>query len=284
MTLTDKLIIDELTGECEGHLTKREYNMVQLNKSLKLECINDTDIIKSKEKLAVFVRETFGSFNFTVYDKVMNFEYLFRFIYLCTFMNYKNYIVFGNAFGANKLATKKDLQELFKLKDQQFYNTVNYLEREKLIKFVDGNVVINKDVCIRGKISKMKSRKSARMFDDAIREIYEKSTSKEHKKLDLLIKLLPFVHYELNVIVHNPREQITDRIKAITLTELAEILGYSTTQRLKRNLFNITVSGQPVIMLATIENKSKIIINPRVYYKGNNLEEMKGLIKIFEVK
>lgn len=285
MALSSIQMVDEKTGACEGYLTTQEYNTVQLNRSAKLDRLNDKNAIKNKEKFAVFIRENCGSFNFTLYNKIVSAENLLRFIFICTHMNYKNFIEVGNASGVSRLANKKDLQEILNLKNQQFYNTINYLIKEEFIIKVDDNFMINKDFSMRGKVPKKKLKEgSVRMFDDAIKEIYEKAQAKEHKKLDLLVKILPFVHYELNVIAHNPNEEIPGQIKAITLTELAEIFEYSTVQRLKRNLFNITVDGQPVIMLVVIENQTKIVINPKIYYKGNNLEQMQGIMKLFEVK
>lgn len=36
-------------------------------------------------------------------------------------------------------------------------------------------------------------------------------------------------------------------------------------------------------MIATINNKNMIVVNPSLYYKGNNIESLKGIINLFKI-
>ena len=39
----------------------------------------------------------------------------------------------------------------------------------------------------------------------------------------------------------------------------------------------VWVNGQPVVMIQLVLNKSRILINPKVYYKGTRLDEVKNI-------
>ena len=43
------------------------------------------------------------------------------------------------------------------------------------------------------------------------------------------------------------------------------------------DLLKLTVNGQPVVMIQLVLNKSRILINPKVYYKGTRLDEVKNI-------
>lgn len=121
------------------------------------------------------------------------------------------------------------------------------------------------------------------MFDKAIKELYENSLPKEHKKLGLLIKLLPLVNYKTNVICKNPKEDIVELIEKYTMQELSEYLGYSRVDSMKRALMGLTVNNEKVIMQSKIGGKEFIVVNPRIYYKGNKLNEMQGIVNLFKL-
>ena len=80
------------------------------------------------------------------------------------------------------------------------------------------------------------------------------------------------VHVKTNVICRNATEDFMELVDYYTLTELADELSYSSTQKLKKGLMDIKVKGQPVIMIAKINNKDMLVVNPLIYYKGNDLK------------
>ena len=47
--------------------------------------------------------------------------------------------------------------------------------------------------------------------------------------------------------------------------------------RFRNDLLKLTVDGQPVVMIQLVLNKSRILINPKVYYKGTRLDEVKNI-------
>lgn len=275
-----KVIIDEITGEKE-YITNKEYIMVRESKDNHMKVPSNPDYKKSETEFSQYIDENCGNFYFNYYNKYEVNQYIFRYMYLCTYMNYDGYLELGNAKGEGRLVLKKDLFEMLNLSERECYNTINYLVENGLLDISDKYIKVNSEICIKGKINKKKE--VVRMFNNAIQEIYKKALPKEHKKIALLIKLLPYVHFDKNVICENPNEEYEELIKPLNLTQLANILNYSTTQKLKKGLMNLKVNNEFVIMISKVNNKDMIVINPKVYYKGNKLNEMKGIISLFAI-
>nr|DAX85704.1 MAG TPA: hypothetical protein [Caudoviricetes sp.] len=279
--LTNYSVLNNDTGEIIQDLTKSEVEYLKRNyTTIPQSRVNDCSI-PDKDLFKLFIKEEIGEFYFYYYSKDIPTQHIFRFLYLCTFMNYKNYIELGNARAEGRLMKRKDLFEILKLSQRETYNTLNFLLDNRFIELDDEYIKINNKICIKGKIDKKKE--VVRMFDKGIREIYEKSKPKEHKKLALLIGLLPYVNFKTNVVCKNPTEDIPELVVPITLTELANKFGYSTTQKLKKGLVDMKVNGEPVLMITQINNNKVIVVNPRIYYKGNNLDGMQGIINLFKI-
>lgn len=285
--LTNLAVVDTNTGEFKQYLTiseknylKKTYTSTSLNGKL-----NDPNRNMSDNEFNKYLFDKCGNFYFNHYNQMNDTQYEFRFIYLCTFMNYKGYLEYGESKGENKLITKKDLFEMLKLSSKETYNTINYLTNNNMIIIEnDRYIKINDEYSSKGQLLKDK-KEVVRMFNKQIRELYENALPKEHKKLGLLVKLLPMIHYSLNIICDNPKEENIKLIRPYNFTEVATMLGYSTTQKFKKGLMDIKVNGEPVIMISTIDNRNMIIVNPKIYYKGgkSNFETVKGLINLFEL-
>ena len=244
--------------------------------------------MKSKTELDTFIRDNLGGFYFSIYNKLLELplapQYRFRFIFLCTHMNYDGKLEYGNGKGDGKLMIEKDLGEVLILSERETINNKKALKELDLITIEDDKTItINKKYAVKGKIGKRDLKGSIRMMEQGIQELYAKATPKEHKKLALLVEILPYVNFQHNIVCNNPNESDAKNVAPITLTELANMLGYSTTQKLKKGLMDIKINNESLIMIATINRKSMIIVNPRVYYKGNNIDALKGIINLFTI-
>ena len=282
----DRELLDPKTGELltveqialeyiKETYHEEEKKKEKIKKYLKLK--------KSKDELHILIKEECGSFFFNKYESLLNKEHLFRFIYLCTYMNYDNVLVFGRSKDVElQKATKKDLQEILGLKNPQFYATINYLVENKMLIINEHEIKINDKICIRGQL-KQNEKGVVRMFDDAVKELYNKAKPSEHSKLGLLIRLLPYIHIGSNIISRNPLEEDIDKVIPFSLTELAKEFKYSTTQKLRKGLMDLKINEESLIMVATINRKNMIVVNPRLYYKGNNIGNLTGVINLFRI-
>ena len=264
--------------------------------SVEEQCIIDearkkdryAEYMKGKNDFSKFLIENeFGAFYFTHYNELLALDMesgmISRFVYLTTYMDYNNQLKFHRGLPMKQ----SDLEDVWQLSRNETGRTKKALiEHELLIVNEDKTLSINKKYVSKGKVSKSKLKKGCvRMFENGIRGLYEGVTPKEHKKLDSLIKILPYIHYDLNIICHNPNESDRDKIEPFTMKELCEELGYTKTNatRFRKDLLTIRVNGHSCIAITLVNNKHAISVNPRVYYKGNKINELKGLIAIFDI-
>lgn len=239
----------------------RLYQERKANKEL-IEAVN-----REKSEYEVFQMEIMGKFHFNIYEKLLalNLEpqYLTRFVYLCCFLDFDDSRVkWGKS--NNKNATIKDLEEILGLSERECRKTKNALIEKGLMTInEDKTIEINEEYAFKGK-GKKDMKGSVKMFDNGFKEIYENATPKEHKRLGILIKLLPTVNYDWNMLCANPEETEEDKIIPLTLKDICAIVGYSENQksRLKKDLLKIEVNGKAVICIHNIKDKDVISINP----------------------
>ena len=196
-------------------------------------------------------------------------------------MNYDNLLSNGD-----RLLKEDDLFDLLLLGKTECYKTKKYFIDNELITInKNKTILINDKLCKKGKIVKTKSIEVVRMFNDAIQELYKKSKPKEHKKLALLIKLLPMINLKYNIVCKNPSEENIENVEPYKMPELCELLGYekSNASKLKRDLFKLTINDELVIGIFEKVNGKAIYVNPLLYYKGTRLEDINSLITMFKV-
>lgn len=255
------------------------------------------EIRKSKDSFHTFINDNLGSFFFNKYNKtlekfIVDGKYesamAFRFLYLCTYMDYDNKLRFGARFREKERAfmNEKDLQEVLGLSERETRNTKNFLFDLGVLNIdSEGVLFVNKMYSKKGTITESFNRESTRVFDNTIRKLYEESKAIEHKKLGLFIKLIPYINYKFNILCFNPKEEVEELVKPMDMKDLCEIVGYTqkNSARLKRELFEIKVNGKFTIGTFETGAGSSIVINPNIFYAGNRLEELKWLTAIFRI-
>ena len=260
----------------------RLYQERKANKEL-IEAVN-----REKNEFEILQDEVMGKFHFNIYEDLLPIDlepqYLTRFVYLCCFLDFNDSKVkWGKS--NNKDALVKDLGLIWGLSERECRNTKNALIEKVLITInEDKTISINKKYAFKGK-GKKNMRGSVKMFDNGFKEIYEQATSKEHKRLGILIKILPLVNYKWNLVCTNPEETDKDKIIPLSLKDLCRVVGYdeNNSNKLKRELLKVEVSGNSVICIHTMKNGNIISINPKVYYKGNSIEALEYLCTLFDI-
>lgn len=243
------------------------------------------EILKKKEERSAFhnrLIETYGSFYFNFYKRIkIEGQFLFRFIHLCSYMNYDNYLSNGK-----RLLREEDLKDLMMLGKTEYHKTKNCLIDNDLISITDkGLILVNPNFCKKGEIHRNKNIEVIRMFNEAIKELYQKSLPREHKKLALLIEILPYINYKYNIVCTNPDETNIELIEPIKMSDLCVMLGHDKTNasKLKRQLFALRVDDEKVIGMFEVEDTKAILVNPRVYYKGNQEDGLDYLEALFRL-
>lgn len=279
-------VIDNETGEI---LTEDFNIMSEEDKERQQKAI---DYNRLKTEFEDNLMHNYGNFYFNFYNKLphkLDKQYIFRFIYLCTYLKFDdNRLMQKAAKNRYELLKVGGLMELLQLSQREYYRTRKELEDKKLITInKDNSIKVNKKISFIGSVAKNNKQEYSRIFKNAIQDLYKNSKPREHKKLALFIELLPFIHYKYNIICSNPECDLMEDVKPLTLQQLSVIsqtyAGKNIT-RFKNNLLNIMVNEQKAMMMVEDYNKKFFIVNPGIYYKGNKIEDLRYLIDLFRIK
>lgn len=258
-----------------------------LNNTKQEEIKKDKAIyFKNKNDFEEIIKCNFGSFYFSFYNSFpkIDKQYLFRFIYLSTYLKYDDDIIVIKEGERYKPIKENELQQFLKLKKTEYFNTKKSLIENKLI-YIDSKeyIHINNKINTLGNINKNK-KEYTRIFKDSIRQLYNKSTPREHKKLYIFYELLPYINYNLNIVCFNPEEVNPELIEPITLNYIIDKF-YINKQRsvAKKQLLNMTLGGEYLFIMITKYNKNFLAVNPKLYYKGNKIDDLNYLIDLFRV-
>lgn len=258
---------------------------VEDSQKKKEENKNIVEMVHNQNEFQLYIKNNCGSFYFNFYKRLLDKiepQYLTRFLYLCTYLDYEGRLV--KKVGKIKVIIREsELQFILKLSRAETYNTKIVLINNNLIEIKDSVIYINQEYCRKGDIMKNSKVQKVRMFDDAIKELYETSTKTEHKRLALLFQLLPYVNLRWNVICKNPKEEILEEINPYSIKELMVLLEQTNITRFKKSLLDLTVNGESVIMFNKKKNGDLLTVNPKVYYKGVDIDELEYLIGLFSM-
>jgi len=215
--------------------------------------------------------------------------HIIRFIVLCTYLSKDGYIRYES-----RKITKSRLIRIWNLKDsKQSKKTYEKLKKiNYIIEDKEGNIMINEKIMTNGKIEGFKKLKKAdnnttytRLFSNNIQDMYYSCEEKDRRQLSVLFKILPFVNFKYNVFCMNPQEIDKKKLIICNWKELARICGYeeSNSPRLKKDLMKLRIYDSLTIGMFTTANGNAICINPKIYYSGNDISEVKYLYSLFEM-
>lgn len=193
---------------------------------------------------------------------------LVRLIYLSTICDYDGI-----------LPPKSVIKKKLKLSDKYWSYFFKEMRSNDLILEDEetGALCLNKDFFIKGSLKEMSDKcDCTRLFCNFIQDVYDACDNiKSINQISYLYKLIPFVNRRTNIVCYNPKEQDPEKVYPITLGEFCDMIGYSrkNARRLVSDLLSLKCNGQNLIgFFVTNLNQTswKIIVNPRIYYGGQN--------------
>lgn len=283
----DKLLIDT-KGNVLKVIYENDIITVKTPKEVEAEKVHKYRQLRAdRDEFAKLMEIECGNFYFNFFDGGLSTMDIkdsikLRFLYLCTYVVYDekgSYLAYDNGI---KLS-RDGLCELLGLSDRECTNTISALVKNNLLIKYDKYYIVNNDYVKRGKLNKNEDNSPhTRVFDNGLRELYKNCKATQHKQLYYLFKLLPYINLKYNAVCQNPSETIAEDVIPLTLTEMCEVVGYSTDKptRFKKEMYGLQLFGQYAML--GIENKNGMWykINPRVLYAGTSghFEEFTKLI------
>lgn len=217
--------------------------------------------------------------------------HIIRFIKLATHINFKNNLYDDN----NNRIKKSSLSKIWDVKDRKGINdTYNLLKELEYIKETEeGYIMINESLIKKGDMENFKNIKKddidntyTRLFSTNIQNMYLNTESKNRKQLANLFKILPYVNFKYNVFCENPIETDIDKIIPMTWTDLARVCGYEEKNhvtRFKKDLFKLKIYGYNVIGQFLTDSGYEILVNPKIYYSGDDIKDVEQLYAMFKM-
>lgn len=157
-------------------------------------------------------------------------------------------------------------------------------------------IMISKELIVKGAVEDFKKLHNkdvdltyTRLFTQNIQDMYESTDAKSRKQLANLFKILPFINFTHNVLCMNPEEPDHTKLEILNWSDVARICGVDENKnltRFKNELFKLKIYKKSVVGQFTSgdsKHNYKICINPKVYYSGNNIEDLKALYRLFEM-
>lgn len=156
----------------------------------------------------------------------------------------------------------------------------------------DGFITINENIVrekIKDHIKELRKEDKdytyTRVFCESILKLYNEIAINQRKQLANLYAILPYISFKYNRLCKNPTETDNLKVEPLSWTDLCDKCGYDKKNafRLRKDLMSLKIKGQGVFIEITGENDNKVIIvNPHIYYAGDNVNELKAIIDIFE--
>lgn len=279
MKKVKSFITDAETGEIIGEVYRGDVLSIKRKKDTKPKKAKE-DYQKKRiqwEEFEKVIDKECGSFYFNffmngLYDLQIKESIKVRFLYLLSYTKYSNqgsYLVHDN----NKLMTKQDIFDKLNLSEKEFTRTLKTLLDAGLLIKENDYYLANTYLATRGEItSKQKQSPYTRIFDEGIRSLYENCTSRQHKQLYYLFRLLPYVSLKFNAICKNPSEELVEKVIPLKLKEICEIVGYNSqnSSKFKREMYQLKIFNQYAMLGIECGKGIWYKVNPRLLYAGTN--------------
>lgn len=276
-----------------------------INENFKIQEIEDTIRKKEyaeKDKLSKefkdLQQEYLGSFIFYMFKDMQSLQNILTDADLVKFIYIGSYIKNNGALMMDNNITyidKKKLRHLLQVSDKPFKQFYDKLIENKLLLEKDNNLYINLNFFWRGKENTYKNftgnklKDYSRVYIKTIRQLYDNMPKNNHKRIAMVYKLLPYVNWKYNVLCKNIDETEKSNIDVLTIGDVVDLLSYDKTHitRFKKDFYSLKYNNYNIFVSIQHEPnylQSIILVNPLLFYRGNDIKELEYLITLFSLK
>lgn len=298
--------IDTDTGEVLGNVLLKNQS-----EQLVMKVVNEKQVRAIKKKtenkgtIAEHIAQHEGSFVHFIYKYgqpiMQSLEtkcggnkaniHIIRFIQLATYSTFG-----GKLFDRNWNRIKKSsLSNIWNVKNNRKSVKETYdllIECGYITETEEGYIMISEELVVKGAIEDFKKLRKqdadltyTRLFSKNIQWMYEGTEPKARKQLANLFKILPYINFKYNVFCANPNETDEKKLELYTWTDLARMCGVDALNvtRFKRELWKLKIYGYNTIGEFLSGDNKAICVNPKIYYSGDNVEDVRNLYVMFKM-
>lgn len=217
----------------------------------------------------------FGNFTFCRYTPSAPFwadmsnADLVRLFYLSTCMLYKRDTLY---YSNGRQLTADSLPEVLQTSESTCRRFLAAMEQQDYLQIEDGAVTMNTEYFARQSIRYWRGdeRSFIRVYHNAYRFLYRQLENRQRGQLAYLIRMIPYLHEERNIVCVNRFAHDTSRIVPLDDKRICEAVGYNPNQsaRLMRDLQALHLAnGQPAFQYNAEQHC--FIIHPALFYEGD---------------
>ena len=197
---------------------------------------------------------------------------LVRLFYLSTHMLYERSTL---CYSNGRMLTADSLPEVLQTSESTCRRFLEAMEQHGYLQIEDGAVTMNTEYFARQSIRHWigDDRSFIRVYHNAYRYLYRQLKDKQRGQLAYLIRMIPYLHEERNIVCANTFAHDADRIVPLDDKRICEAVGYNPNQsaRLMRDLQALHLqNGQPAFKYNTEQHC--FIIHPALVYEGDAQE------------
>ncbi len=197
---------------------------------------------------------------------------LARFFYLASFMDYGNRLMSTK----RKSMTKADAQRIMKLSTATFYRFWNDIEEKGLVaKQTNNDILVCCPMFHRGSTTVTGYSRGWTRIYQRIRELYESVTPSQHRYIGAVLRMIPYINIEYNVLCYNPLESDRHEIEPMSMQAFCLEIGMTTRNaEYYRTQYESIAFQTPkgktnfCKSLFTSDGSEFIYINPEILFAG----------------
>lgn len=150
----------------------------------------------------------------------------------------------------------------------------------------DGCLHAKSQVFAMGHLAALPSIEYQKIYTAALKELYEKIPSRQHKRLGYALKMLPYLNFQFNILCHDPTVTEYDKIQPLKVAEFCEHIGFDKAHASQLasdyGKLTFTVGGMQEVFCKFLSNgrdvtAAHIFINPRLVYKGSDFKKVEAV-------
>ena len=163
----------------------------------------------------------------------------------------------------------------------EFKKTIKVLKEENLLIKEKMFYRLNTEYCIKGNI--VKKNGYTRVFVNTIRNLYINTKPIYHKQLYYFFKLLPYINLQFNILTENVKEEKSENITPMSMTDICKLLNVNTKdpKKMFKTLKSFMIGDEYVLCKHEINNIEAYSINPKLYYMGTQIHNLLYLTNLF---
>lgn len=207
---------------------------------------------------------------------------IFRLLYLSSFVRDKNILMETERTALNKQSLKLKMR----LSKSEFNRFYSFLTENNLLSERKGRLILDSNIAKFGEIKdKPKEDRYIKIYIENIRYLYSIANPRDHKRISMLYKLIPYLHTKYNIVCSNIYETERDSIKRLKIKELSAIFKYNELSFRRLIQYLGTLKDKDNIPILQVIDGS-IVISPKVMYgsyTAYNLDEWIKLNDLFGI-